>query len=550
VVGDDRDEIDIDYSNAGAPTPNHQVILTGNGGNPFTESGWTGWTALDNASFLTNSDPLTNGPSLTLGPCFQTGVLAATRDGSSILPSSASPTDFCNMQTDAADVSLGSSVTASNVFTASSNDNRAFSSPNGPTPNITGGLVSLTVPVGEPDAVSLFASPLQFFASSRFPTCAADLEAQTVTCKGLVDAEGYTITDGTSQVSGSADSNGTLSLPLSVKGGDSVGLSNGSRTLTTLHVAHLQVSITGEQTVLAGGTCEAGNYYGPPLSSAPTSTSAGAPTAIAGGAALTGEICPTSGDAAGLPTSTIAQTDEQSGGQTQTEVPDVLNTSPMQGEIVYGGFTAVAESGLPGPNSSTTSADSTSTVALSIAPTGDATPVFTSVNVDTPNGVAVSALPPGTYKATWTLTDANGDTRTVTTRFVEQSSLQGPQGPGGPTGPAGPTGKTGPQGPQGNPGPRGPAGPTPIVTCKLLRHKVIKCKVTFPKAKRTRGTLRVRIARGARVAALGNGKVSHGAATITLLERRRLTRGSWTITLVLAQPGKGTSTTRMVLRVR
>ena len=50
VVGDDRDEIDVDYSGAGAPTPNHQVILTGNGGNPFTESGWTGWTALDNGS--------------------------------------------------------------------------------------------------------------------------------------------------------------------------------------------------------------------------------------------------------------------------------------------------------------------------------------------------------------------------------------------------------------------------------------------------------------------------------------------------------------------
>ena len=38
-VGDDRDVITIDYSGAGAPTPSHQQILTGNGGNPFTESG-------------------------------------------------------------------------------------------------------------------------------------------------------------------------------------------------------------------------------------------------------------------------------------------------------------------------------------------------------------------------------------------------------------------------------------------------------------------------------------------------------------------------------
>jgi hypothetical protein len=552
AVGDDRDEIDIDYSNAGAPTPNHQVILTGNGGNPFTESGWTGWTALDNASFLTNSDPLTSGPSLTLGPCFQTGVLAATRNGSSITPLGVSPTDFCNTQTDAADVSLGSNVTGSDAFTASSNDNRAFSPPNGATPNTTGGLVNLTVPVGEADAVSLFTSPLQFFASTGFPTCTADLEAWTVTCTGLVSGQGYTITDGTSAVSGNADSTGTLTESLAVKGGDSVFLSNGSRTLTTVHVAHLKVDITGEQTVLSGGSCESGQYYGPPLSGAPTNTSAGAPTAVAGGSALTGEICPITGDATGLPTSTIAQTDELSGGQTQTEVPDIEDTSPMQGETVYGGFTAAVDTGFPGPNNSI-APDTTSNVALSIAPAGGGSVVFNSGNVGTANGVAVSALTPGNYKATWTLTDANGDTRTVTTRFVEQTSLQGPQGPQGKQGLPGSQGLQGPQGPQGKqgiPGPRGPAGPTPTVRCKLQRHNKIKCTVSFKKARSARGTLQMRIARGARVAALGRGKVNHGAATITLLERRRLTRGTWTITVVLSQPGKRATTTRMVLRVR
>ena len=40
--------------------------------------------------------------------------------------------------------------------------------------------------------------------------------------------------------------------------------------MTTLHVAHLKVAINGEQAVLAGGTCEAGDYYGPPLPEAPT----------------------------------------------------------------------------------------------------------------------------------------------------------------------------------------------------------------------------------------------------------------------------------------
>ena len=36
-VGDDRDEIDVDLLGRRAPTPHHQVILTGNGGNPLNE---------------------------------------------------------------------------------------------------------------------------------------------------------------------------------------------------------------------------------------------------------------------------------------------------------------------------------------------------------------------------------------------------------------------------------------------------------------------------------------------------------------------------------
>jgi hypothetical protein len=56
AVGDDRDEIDVDYTDAAgspgsAPTPNHQVILTGNGGTAAAEAGWTGWTDLDNGQF-------------------------------------------------------------------------------------------------------------------------------------------------------------------------------------------------------------------------------------------------------------------------------------------------------------------------------------------------------------------------------------------------------------------------------------------------------------------------------------------------------------------
>jgi hypothetical protein len=529
AVGDDRDEIDVDYSGGGAPTPNHQVILTGNGGNPFTESGWTGWFDLDNGTFATNDAGL-GGPSLSLGPCFQTGVLSETLNAT---PISDSATDFCSTQTDVARITTPATG-AGDTETVSSNDNRAFSDPNLPTANPRGGLVDLSVPVGEADSVSQFVNPLPFFTPGGFPSCTADLEAQTVTCTGLVPGAGYTLTDGSADAGATADSGGTATASLAATRGDTVSLSNGGRVLTTLHVAHLKVQINGEQTVLAGGTCQASDYYGAPLSDYPTSAAAGVPSVFVGGAALTGTICPTSGDASGLPASPISQTDELSGGQTQTEVPDIENTSPLQGETVYGFFVALAESGLPGPHNTVVPTDSTTKVALSISRSAGGSPVFNAKNVDTPNGVLVPPLKPGTYKATWTLIDANGDTRTVTTRFIELPAI----GPRGPQGPRGPRGR------------RGPAGPTPTVTCTLERHNVIKCTVTFRKARSTKGKLQVRLARGKALVALGHSKVNRGSAKLTLHMRRHATRGAWKMTVVLAQPHKPASTTTMKVRMK
>ncbi len=95
--GDDRDEIDVDYSGANAPQPTHQVILTGNGGNPFSEAGWTGWTALNIGSAVQSAR---SGGTLSLSPCFQAGILSYTFNG----PGAQSPTDLCDTQTDAATV--------------------------------------------------------------------------------------------------------------------------------------------------------------------------------------------------------------------------------------------------------------------------------------------------------------------------------------------------------------------------------------------------------------------------------------------------------------
>jgi hypothetical protein len=123
--------------------------------------------------------------------------------------------------------------------------------------------------------------------------------------------------------------------------------------------------------------------------------------------------------------------------------------------------------------------------------------------------------------ARWVLTNANGYTRTVMNRSIEQPAARAAQGPPGPPGTTAPR------------GPRGPAGPKPKVTCTLEHHK-IKCKLTFPKCKHTKGTLRMSISRGKRVAARPPGR-----ATITMRERRQLTPGGkWTVTIVLARTDK------------
>jgi hypothetical protein len=308
AVGDDRDEIIVRYSGSGAPVPHRQSILTGNGGNPFTESGWTGWMDMDNGSRAS-----THRPSLKFGPCFQTGVEHYTIDGRRAAGSS---TKFCNTKTGVATAHLSAQLKAGQAVTWSSNDNRAFSPFGGPAPNPYGGLVDLTVNVGEPGSVSLFSNPKvlrHFFRQGGFPTCTADLTHQTMRCDGLVPGRRYTLHDGRKHVSGTADHNGVLVHRLAVGQGDVVALANGSRTLTRLHVARLHVVVKGNRKTASGGHCQPGEYYGAPLTKAPTNNHAGS---LAGGIALTGEICPLSGKARGLPTAHIEQTDERSGGLT------------------------------------------------------------------------------------------------------------------------------------------------------------------------------------------------------------------------------------------
>jgi hypothetical protein len=258
--------------------------------------------------------------------------------------------------------------------------------------------------------VSAFGNPLLPFEPTGFPTCTAFPRIGAVRCAGLVPGAAYRLRRRTAR----AGAAGVVTVNgLRIHRGEALVLSNrAGRRLTTLHVAQLRVAVDGEQTRVASGRCQPGEYYGPPVSVVPSSG------AVGDGIGGTGTVCPRSGRAGGLSTRDIAQTDEFSGGQTVITVPVIESTAPIQDETLYGSFIASAQSGLPGPHGSVAAAGVP--ISLTITPAGSGHVVFRAANVDTLRGVVVHALAPGAYRARWVLHDAAGDTRTLSTRFTDE----------------------------------------------------------------------------------------------------------------------------------
>ena len=402
AVGDDRDIVEVLYG-LGRNSPTPDFIETGDGGNPFTESGFTGWFDLDHG-FVAASGA--HRSVYVIGPCGQTGVLTL-RIGASLAPS---PTEQCETETDFAPISvprvgLGTPVTFSSL------DNRG-----GYALEPNGALVEMTIALGEPGSITSVPNRQLLIAPSGFPTCTAFLRIRTVRCAGLVPHARYHLLRGGRRLGhGRAGGAGAVTLSgLAVRGGDVVTLVNAAgRRLTSLHVARLRVGLVGNETAVASGSCQAGDYWGAPVSKPPVSASIGE------GIGGSGTICPPSGHAKGLSAADIVQTDDFSGGQTVTQVPQIESTAPIQDETLYGSFVASAQSGLPGPHGAISATGVP--VSLTITPAGSTHRVFHAANVDTRRGVDVPALAPGPYVATWVLRDAAGDTRTVTTRFVDEA---------------------------------------------------------------------------------------------------------------------------------
>ncbi len=99
-------------------------------------------------------------------------------------------------------------------------------------------------------------------------------------------------------------------------------------------------------------------------------------------------------------------------------MPELEGIAPLQNANLYGKFVALAQTGLPGPQR-IDDRDAALACALTITPAGSRHAVFRAANVNTSAGVVVTELWPGSYRAKWVVIDANGDTRTVQTRFVQ-----------------------------------------------------------------------------------------------------------------------------------
>ncbi len=157
--------------------PADELIATDGGGNPFNEAGWTGWFDLDHGYAVGSHG-------VAVAPCGQTGVLTlhvSGRPSGAFVPACQTETDVAVLGTGR----LGAGTPA--VDDQHRQPRRLWRD------DPLGALVSLTIPLGEPDSVSALGNDQILLSPTGFPTCAADLRAQAVRCRGLVPKAAYAL---------------------------------------------------------------------------------------------------------------------------------------------------------------------------------------------------------------------------------------------------------------------------------------------------------------------------------------------------------------------
>ena len=411
------------------------------------------------------------------------------------------------------------------------------------------------------------------------PRCEANRTSGVVRCDNLTPSNSYQLirrSGGTDEpgsvISAGAGTSITQQFN-ALKGGDVVVLKRSSDAactttaqdscITLVHVHNLTAAVVNG---VASGQCQSGQW-------------------LRDGLCRSGAYSNTTLPDVGV--KRITSDDDLGGGATVLAVPDVVNTTPLNGESMAPRFKAYADAGDAG----------NSPIQLGITPRGGGAPVFQTTNVNNPSGVQVCAPTPATnacasgtpglaegrYDARWFLTSVHHgdssaiDTLQLDTRFVVQQSAVGPTGPSGsngtngtngsdgavgPTGPNGSNGTNGtngtngakgdpgaqgPQGPvgvqgpggtvgpQGPAGPRGPAGRDARVTCKpkATKKKVkVTCTVRFVTAKSAK-SVRARITRRGTLYASGRGIAHAGKVALHMKAVRKVRPGRYTLTVVV-----------------
>ena len=101
-----------------------------------------------------------------------------------------------------------------------------------------------------------------------------------------------------------------------------------------------------------------------------------------------------------------------------TEVADFSSTSPVDGETVYGRFTARAQAAFVGPHDRLI--PSPYPIALTIVSAKSRKPVLRRNDVNTASGTPITGLKPGTYDAIWAWHDFNGDVHAIVSSFIQE----------------------------------------------------------------------------------------------------------------------------------
>ena len=156
AVGDDRDVIEVLYG-VGPHGPAPDVIETGDGGNPFTESGFTGWFDLDHGYAVSSAGARTH--------LCDRAVRADRRAHAAHrhLPGAVAHRPVRDRDRLRAHHRAATSASAPRV-TLTSEDNRA---PSALEPD--GGLVRMTIALGEPRSVSAVANGQLLHRPHRVP---------------------------------------------------------------------------------------------------------------------------------------------------------------------------------------------------------------------------------------------------------------------------------------------------------------------------------------------------------------------------------------------